>query len=164
VRPVILAASQKAPAASGSSTRTASAMARRRAAPGADVHTSNQASTSSSVPPAVAVSRARTSLRRSSTPVASAATASAASRPVQARDQFRAWAVAGSAMDNSTHQGTRKAPTPSAIRRPRRISGPASLVAGRTAPAAAVTVVGGADVCMAVTVGIQRKFCKLISA
>jgi hypothetical protein len=103
------------------------------------VHTSNQASTSSSVPPAVAVSRARTSARASSTPVASAATASAASRPVQAAAQFRAWAVAGSVRDSSTHQGTRKAPTASAIIRLRRISKPASLAAGRATPATEVT-------------------------
>ncbi|MGH3409884.1 MAG: hypothetical protein ACRDRJ_46440 [Streptosporangiaceae bacterium] len=83
------------------------------------MHTSNQASTISSVPPAIAVRLARRSPRASSTAVASAAAPSAASRPAQASAQWQALVLAGRVTSSSTHQGSRNPPTPSATSRAR---------------------------------------------
>jgi hypothetical protein len=103
--------------------------------PGAEVHTSNQASASSSVPQAVAASAARRSARNSSSAVASAAIASPASRPVQASTQCLASAVAGSVLASTTHQGSRNPATPSPASAARR----ASAEPGRRS----LTAVGG---------------------
>jgi hypothetical protein len=148
-------ASQIAAPDSGSSRNTASAMAMTCPVP-AEVHMSNQASMNSSAPPAIALRLARRSPRVSSTAVVSAAVASSTSRPVQASAQFCARAVDGSSTSSSMLHGTRKLPVTSATSRAQRRN-----PAGRRWARAAGR---SGEVIMRLTLGMQKKFCKLFSA
>jgi hypothetical protein len=94
----------------GSSRPIAIAPAIAWPAPGADVVTSNHASTSSSVAVAAAVRRYLASRRISSIPVPTSPNASRLSSPTQAVDQFQARVLDGMQVASTTSHGIRPRP------------------------------------------------------
>jgi len=120
----------------GTSMKAAMAMATSWAGPGADVVTSNHASTKISVAVTVAARQHRWSRRSSSVPVASRPIVSIASSPTQAVDQCTATVLAGSSIASRTSQGI--IPRPATTRAlashcSRRVPG-AAATAGRRGP------------------------------
>jgi hypothetical protein len=91
-------------------------MAIARSAPAAEVMTSNQASTASSVAVAMAASRYRASRRSSSRPVAARPSASRLSSPVQAAAQCAARALPGSSIASPASHGIMPSPATSMTR------------------------------------------------
>ena len=100
----------------GSSANTAIAMAIMRSGPAAEVMTSNQASTVSSMAVAAAVSRYRASRLSSSTPVTARPSASMLSSPVHAAAQLAACALSGSTTARPASHGTMPRPATSMAR------------------------------------------------